>query len=96
MINLSIDFDKYFFRPLDYIRIILKKIFTKLRLRDTQSCKHCGRDQWVIWIVKDEYWNLIPKKYHNKALCLECFIYLCPKRLRLSDFENIMFPYRRK
>lgn len=92
---MRINFDKYFFRFLDYIRIILKRIFTKLGLRNIQSCKHCGRDQWVIWTIKDDYWYLIPRKYHNKALCLECFVNLCPLELKLKNFEIIYFPKRK-
>lgn len=96
MNNLSLDFDKYFFRLLDYIRVFLKKIFTILHLRDTQSCKHCGKDQWIIWTIKDEYWYLIPKKYHNRALCLECFVSLCSIELKIEYFENIQFPKRKR
>jgi hypothetical protein len=90
MQNLELDFDKYFFRPLDLIRIFLKYIFTRLRLRNHQSCKCCGRDQWVCWTVKDEIWNKLPKKYQNTALCLECFCRLVPS-VRKKDFINIYF-----
>lgn len=93
---MSIDFDKYFFRLLDYIRIWLKRLFTRLCLRDIQSCKYCGRDQWVIWTVKDNLWYLIPKKYHNKTLCLECFVRLCPRGLIMKDFEVIYFPMKKE
>jgi len=79
MRNLSIDFDTYFFRPLDLIRVAMKKLFTKFCLRDTQSCKHCGRDQSIAWTVEDEYWERVPGKYRDKALCLECFCRMAPE-----------------
>jgi hypothetical protein len=91
MNNLNKDFDKYFFRPLDIIRIRLKKVFTILQLRNKQSCKYCGRDQSIIWTIKDEYWYTIPKRYHNKCLCLECFCRLYPDNIDISDFELIKF-----
>ena len=79
MNNLSINFNsKIYFRIFDNVRIYLKKILTKLKLRDTQSCKYCGRDQHIIWSVKDNIWNILPKKWKNKCLCLECFSLLCP------------------
>jgi hypothetical protein len=86
--NLSLDFDKYFFRPLDIIRIILKKLFTRMCLRDKQSCKHCGRDQSIIWTVKSSIWDLVPEKYQNTALCLECFHKFVPDAT-LEDFTCI-------
>ena len=79
MRNLSIDFDTYFFRPLDLIRVVLKRLFTKLCLRDAQSCKHCGRNQSIAWTVEDEYWERVPGKYRDKALCLECFCRMAPE-----------------
>jgi len=86
---MNIDFDRYFFRVLDYLRIWLKHVFTRLGLRDKQSCKHCGRNQFLIWSVKDKLWNEIPKKYRDHSLCIECFIKLCPKKIKLTDFDFI-------
>jgi len=85
MRNLRLDFDKYLFRPLDLIRVVLKRLFTKLCLRDAQSCKHCGRDQSIAWTVKDEYWKGVPEKYKDKALCLECFCGMVPET-RMEHF----------
>jgi len=88
MRNLELDFDKYFFRLLDILRIYLKYIFTRLCLRNTQSCKYCGRDQNIIFSVKDEIWYKLPKKYHNKCLCLECFAKLIKENIvEITDFE---------
>lgn len=92
MKNKSILFDKkYFFRLLDYIRIYLKIILTKLRLRDKQSCKRCGKDQHIIWSCKDEDWIKIPSKYHNTSLCLECFIELYPDIIYPDDIKILGF-----
>ncbi len=78
----------WYFRLMDYLRIGLKKfLLTKLRLRDKQSCRYCGRDQHIIWSCKDEDWVKIPKRWHNTALCLECFINLYPEKLNPEDIE---------
>jgi len=79
----------WYFRVLDYLRVYLKVILTKLSLRDKQSCKYCGRDQHVIWRCKDEDWAKIPDKWHNTALCLECFINLYPENLKTEDIEIV-------
>jgi len=84
--NLGLKFDKHFFRPLDIIRVFLKRVFTRLHLRDTPSCNHCGRDQHVVWSIEDKAWNKLPVKYHNKSLCIECFIELYPKKLKTLHF----------
>jgi len=84
--NLGLKFDKHFFRPFDITRVFLKRIFVYLHLRDTQSCKHCGRDQHIIWSVEDKFWNKMPVKYCNKCLCIECFVELYPKRLKTFNF----------
>jgi hypothetical protein len=88
MKNLSLDFDKYFFRPLDVLRVGLKRVFTRLCLRDKQSCKCCGRDQSIVWTVKNSIWDLVPKRYQNTALCLECFCKMVPDAT-LEDFTCI-------
>jgi len=51
------------FRFFDIFRVNMKKIFTKLGLRDKQSCKYCGRNQYVIWSVSDEIWEQFPEIY---------------------------------
>lgn len=93
MQNLELDFDKYFFRAFDILRVFSKHIVTKLCLRNAQSCKYCGRDQNIVFTVRDELWYKLPKKYHNKALCLECFIKLMDKRfmIKIEDFEGLQF-----
>jgi len=83
---LDLKFDKHFFRPLDIIRIFFKRVFLYLHLRKVQSCKRCGRDQHVMWSVEDKVWNKLPVKYHNKMLCIECFIELYPKKLKTFLF----------
>jgi len=90
--NEKILFDyTWIFRSFDLFRILLKNILTKLRLRDKQSCKYCGRDQHVVWKCKDEIWNKLPKKWHNKALCLECFGAIYPTQLSFNDIEILKY-----
>jgi hypothetical protein len=85
----SILFDfAWYFRLFDYIRVFVKKyILTKLRLRDKQSCRHCGRDQSVVWSCEDVLWLRLPKRWHNTALCLECFVALHPDKLNTEDIK---------
>jgi hypothetical protein len=73
------------------LKITIKKILTKLGLRTKQSCKHCGRNQSLIWAIKDNMWKKIPVKYHNKALCLECFAGLLPDDIVLKKSDFIEF-----
>jgi len=89
-------FDKYLFRPQDHVRIILKRLLLVLGWRDKQSCKYCGRDQKIVWSVKNEMWDKLPEKYKNKALCIECFVELHPNMLANDDFTFISFvdPFR--
>lgn len=89
-------FDKYLFRWQDIKRVYIKKILTKLNLRDKHSCKHCGRDQKLVWSVKNEIWNKLPKKYRNSALCIECFIEIHPYRITTDDITSISYvdPFR--
>jgi len=90
---MKIDFDKRFFRALDYLRIFLKKILTRLGLRNKQSCRYCGRNQKIVWNVKNELWSLLPKKYSNECLCLECFLEICPYEIKKEDFNLLDFSY---
>lgn len=87
--NAEILFDyKWYFRIFDYLRVGLKKyILTKLRLRNKQSCKYCGRDQHIVWSCKDDDWVKLSKRWHNTALCLECFTALYPEKLKSDDIE---------
>ena len=88
----SIDFDRtMFFKLLDSITVLAKKILTRLGLRDKQSCKKCGRNQCIVWAVSNEIWNMLPDKWRNKALCLECFINLYPGNISKEDVEILDF-----
>ena len=89
-------FDKYLFRWQDMKRMYIKKLFTKLKFRDRQSCKHCGRDQKLVWSIKNEVWNKLPKKYINSVLCIECFIEVHPCRISPDDFTQMSYidPFR--
>lgn len=48
----------------------------KVRNWEGETCKRCGRDQRLVWSVHDNHWELVPCKYKNKVLCLECFLEL--------------------
>lgn len=90
--NFELDFDRYFFRAFDVVRVILKRIFTRLCLRNKQSCKYCGRDQNIIWTIKNEIWNELPIQYKNKSLCIECFARLIKDNsISLGDFVTFQF-----
>jgi len=44
-----------------------------------QTCKKCGRIQYVSWIVSDELWKVFCQKTgwnENDTICLECFAQL--------------------
>lgn len=41
-----------------------------------QTCKRCGRIQYVIWRVSNNVWDEFYRKTgwdQNKTICLECF-----------------------
>lgn len=78
MCNQNSHLDKLF-RPLDILRVKTKKIAAKIGLKNAQSCKYCGRDQHIVWKVPCKIWNTLPKAWHNKCLCLECFYFLMPE-----------------
>jgi hypothetical protein len=79
-----------FFRVQDIIRVWIKCLLTKLRFRDKQSCQYCGRDQHIIWSCSNKSWLKLSKKWHNKSLCLECFVAL-HSNLKLKDIKIIGF-----
>ncbi len=62
-----------------------------------QTCKKCGRPQYFEFVVKDWIWNILPKYWRNRVLCVDCFIeemdLALDKGLKLSldDFEFIAF-----
>ena len=39
-----------------------------------QYCKKCGRDQRFEYSIRKEIWELMPKKWVNHVLCIECFL----------------------
>lgn len=89
-------FDKYLFRPQDYIRIALKKLLSLVGLRNKQSCEYCGRDKKIVWSVKDEVWNRLSERHTDKSLCIECFVDLHPSMIVKEDFTYLSFidPFR--
>lgn len=66
-------------------RVMIKRWLTVYGLRDSQSCRHCGRNQSIVWTVENAVWNLLPRKYRDSCLCLECFAMFVPS-VKLSDF----------
>lgn len=51
---------------------------------DGEFCKLCGCEQRISWMVDDVLWNfVVTPVYHNKVLCLECF-------LRMADDKGIL------
>ena len=49
------------------------------RTRAAQACARCGADHALrgpngrVWMVNDEAWAKVPKKYQRKILCQRCF-----------------------
>ena len=43
-------------------------------MNQQQTCKKCGRAQRFEYSLDDSIWQRLPKKWHNKCLCIECFI----------------------
>ena len=39
-----------------------------------QTCKKCKRAQRFEYSLSNDIWQMLPKKWHNKCLCIECFI----------------------
>ena len=50
-----------------------------LQYYGVEKCDCCGKTQYQQWMVTDEAWKVIPKKYWKKAICLECFVDLYEK-----------------
>lgn len=91
-VNKSIMFDrKWYFRVFDRTRVWMKRFLTRIGMRDKQSCKYCGRDQYVIWRCSDGEWEKIPKEYRDDSLCLECFVSLHKGELGVGDIEIMGF-----
>jgi len=68
--------------------IFIKRILTRLGLRNKQSCKCCGRNTIIEFHVDDKIWNKLPKQYHNKVLCIECFILLNEDMVFMDDIKD--------
>ena len=45
-----------------------------VEVNQQQTCKKCGREQRFEYSVLDSLWIMLPKKWHNRCLCIECFI----------------------
>jgi len=41
---------------------------------ENQTCKKCGRRQRFEYSVSDTFWARLPEKWHDKCLCIECFL----------------------
>ena len=56
------------------------RLIELLRLTNIQkqSCKKCGCTSYYDFQVPDIYWNKLPKKWINSALCINCFIEQLP------------------
>ena len=63
-----------------------------------QYCKKCGRDQRFEYSIRKEIWKLMPDRWINHVLCIECFLeelaLVSPEpKISLSDFSFMsMFP----
>ena len=51
-----------------------------------QYCKKCGRDQRFEFSIRKEIWDLMPEKWINHVLCIECFL----EELEQVDREQII------
>lgn len=47
-----------------------------------QYCKKCGRDMRFEFFIRNAIWKMLPTKWHNHVLCIECF---------LEELENTSF-----
>ena len=72
-----------------------KRLLTLLGLRDKQSCKNCGRDQYVVWHITDSLWEAtVPLGLQNRSVCIECFAdfaHASDVKLSLDAFEILNF-----
>lgn len=56
-----------------------------------QICKKCFKEMRFGYTIIDEIWNKLPEKWHNKVLCIDCFLEelekVFPKqKISLNDF----------
>ncbi len=61
---------------------------------DRQTCKVCGRVDYMNFEVSDEIWEkIVPGKYHLLVVCLACFDrFATEKKIDYSkDIKNILF-----
>lgn len=70
----------------DYIILKLKNFKRRYCLMN-QYCKCCGHEMGYDFNVNDKDWLKLPKKYHDKILCIHCFCKLHP------DLENVKFKF---
>jgi hypothetical protein len=58
-----------------------------------QTCKVCGRSDKLNYNVPDELWKkVVPVKFHNKVVCLECFNGLAfEKNVDYADSLNTLY-----
>jgi hypothetical protein len=58
-----------------------------------ERCKRCLKPQRLSWLVTDECWErIVPQRYTNKVLCLECFLASADERrepLYEVDFHHL-------
>lgn len=67
-----------------------------MKMARAQTCKRCGRTQYVIWQVSDETWKVFCQKTgwdSNKTICLECFAELIGF-VDLGDITQMIYQKR--
>jgi hypothetical protein len=58
------------------------------------TCNRCERQMCIGWWVRKDLWLKVPAEWHNKVLCIECFLAFMTDReivLKPEDFEGITF-----
>ena len=78
-----------------FVHVKLKHFLTRLGFRDKQSCRLCGRNQYIIWGVPDWLWLIVvPYELRAESLCIECFANLAHDEgitLALDNFSHLDF-----
>lgn len=64
-----------------------KEIWKEAKNRK-QSCNRCGNETYFDFVVKRDFWNLVPLKYRDKILCINCFVKLICKEIKIEDFKE--------
>ena len=82
-------------RVIGFVHVKFKHLLTRLGFRDKQSCRLCGRNQYIIWGVPDWLWLIVvPYELRDKTLCIECFANLAHDKgiaLTLDKFDHLGF-----